>query len=118
MYPWESDPENGGEQTPHFAYVLGESEIHVNADVAIAQWQYYLATQDTAWLRAHGWPVIRDVARFWASRATYDRRGHYYSIAHVTSVAESNTDITNDTFTNISAAKALTIAAAAARVAR
>ena len=116
MYPWESDPENGGEQTPHFAYVLGESEIHVNADVAIAQWQYYLATQDTAWLRAHGWPVIRDVARFWASRATYDRRGHYYSIAHVTSVAESNTDITNDTFTNVSAAKALTIAAAAAQL--
>ena len=116
MYPWESDPENGSEQTPHFAYVLGESEIHVNADVAIAQWQYYLATQDRAWLRAHGWPVIREVARFWASRATYDAGARHYSIAHVTSVAESNTDMTNDTFTNLSAAKALTIASAAARV--
>ena len=110
MYPWESDPENGSEQTPHFAYVLGESEIHVNADVAIAQWQYYLATQDRAWLRAHGWPVIREVARFWASRATYDAGERHYAIAHVTSVAESNTDMTNDTFTNLSAAKALTIA--------
>ena len=70
MYPWESDPENGSEQTPHSAYVLGESEIHVNADVAIAQWQYYLATHDRDWLRSHGWPVIREVARFWASRAT------------------------------------------------
>ncbi len=27
-------------------YVLGEREIHVNADVAIAQWQYWLATHD------------------------------------------------------------------------
>jgi trehalose/maltose hydrolase-like predicted phosphorylase len=116
MYPWESDPENGSEQTPHFAYVLGESEIHVNADVAIAQWQYYLATQDRDWLRKHGWPVIRDVARFWASRASYDESARHYSIAHLTSVAESNTDISNDTFTNLSAVKALTIAGAAARV--
>jgi trehalose/maltose hydrolase-like predicted phosphorylase len=116
MYPWESDPENGSEQTPHSAYVLGETEIHVNADVAIAQWQYYLATHDRDWLRARGWPVIREVARFWASRATYDARGHRYEILHVNSVAESNTDIPNDTFTNVSAAKALTIATAAARV--
>jgi trehalose/maltose hydrolase-like predicted phosphorylase len=116
MYPWESDPENGSEQTPHSAYVLGETEIHVNADVAIAQWQYYLATNDRDWLRAHGWPVIREVARFWASRATYDARGHRYEITHVNSVAESSTDIPNDTFTNVSAAKALSIATAAAGV--
>jgi protein-glucosylgalactosylhydroxylysine glucosidase len=116
MYPWESDPENGTEQTPHSAYVLGESEIHVNADVAIAQWQYFLATHDRDWLRAHGWPVIREVARFWASRATYNPREHRYDITHVNSVAESNTDIPNDTFTNMSAAKALTIATAAAAV--
>jgi len=116
MYPWESDPENGSEQTPHSAYVLGETEIHVNADVAIAQWQYYLATHDRDWLRGHGWPVIREVARFWASRATYDARGHRYDITHVNSVAESNTDIPNDTFTNVSAAKALSIATAAAGV--
>ncbi|TLZ34177.1 MAG: glycoside hydrolase family 65 protein [Gammaproteobacteria bacterium] len=116
MYPWESDPENGTEQTPHAAYVLGESEIHVNADVAIAQWQYYLATHDRDWLRAHGWPTIREVARFWASRATYDAPARRYQIMHVNSVAESNTDIPNDTFTNVSAAKALEIAIAAARV--
>jgi len=116
MYPWESDPENGSEQTPHSAYVLGETEIHVNADVAIAQWQYYLATHDRDWLRAHGWPVIREVARFWASRATYDPGAQRYGIAHVNSVAESNTDIPNDTFTNVSAAKALSIATAAAGV--
>ena len=116
MYPWESDPENGTEQTPHAAYVLGESEIHVNADVAIAQWQYYLATHDRDWLRAHGSPVIREVARFWASRTTYDAPARRYQIMHVNSVAESNTDIPNDTFTNVSAAKALEIAVAAARV--
>lgn len=116
MYPWESDPENGSEQTPHSAYVLGETEIHVNADVAIAQWQYYLVSHDREWLRAHGWPVIREVARFWASRASYNADRRRYDIAHINSVAESNTDIPNDTFTNLSAVKALTIATAAAAV--
>src|SRR5215469_10458862 len=116
MFPWESDPENGTDQTPHSAVVLADTEIHVNADVAIAQWQYYLATHDRDWLRAHGWPVIREVARFWASRATYDAPAHRYEITHLTSVAESKNDIKNDTFTNVSAATALRIATAAAQV--
>jgi protein-glucosylgalactosylhydroxylysine glucosidase len=117
MFPWESDPENGSEQTPHSAVVLADTEIHVNADVAIAQWQYYLATQDHEWLRSQGWPVIREVARFWASRATYNAAARRYEILHVTSVAESNNDIPNDTFTNVSAASALHIATLAARAA-
>lgn len=116
MYPWEADPDNGSSQTPHSAQRLDESEIHVNADIAIAQWQYYLATQDRAWLARHGWPVIRDVADFWASRATYDAGGHRYDILHVTSEDEHYSDVPNDTFTNASARKALAIATAAAAV--
>ncbi len=115
MFPWESDPDNGSDQTPHSAVVLADTEIHVNADVAIAQWQYYLATQDRGWLREQGWPVIREVARFWASRASWNGPAGRYEILHVTSVAESNNDIPNDTFTNISAARALRIAVEAAR---
>ncbi|HVS75952.1 MAG TPA: glycosyl hydrolase family 65 protein [Steroidobacteraceae bacterium] len=116
MFPWESDPQNGTDQTPYSAHLLSESEVHVNSEVAIAQWQYYLATLDRNWLRVRGWPVIRDVARFWASRATYDSRRKRYDILHVTSVAESNSDIPDDTFTNLGAAKALRIAVAAAGV--
>jgi protein-glucosylgalactosylhydroxylysine glucosidase len=86
MYPWESDPQNGSEQTPHSAYILGEREIHVDADIAIAQWQYYLATRDLDWLKNAGWPVIRELARFWASRATYVPQRHRYEILQVTSV--------------------------------
>lgn len=115
MYPWESDPHNGTDQTPHSAVLLADTEIHVTADVAIAQWQYYLATHDREWLRTRGWPVIREVARFWASRSTYNPRAHRYEIDHVNSVAESHNDIPNDTFTNVSAARALAIAAEAAR---
>jgi trehalose/maltose hydrolase-like predicted phosphorylase len=113
-YPWEADAENGSEQTPHFAYVLGEREIHINADIAIAQWQYWLATQDRDWLKKYGWPVMRNVADFWASRASWNADQGRYEIVHVTSVAESYNDVPNDTFTNVSAQKALNIAATAA----
>jgi protein-glucosylgalactosylhydroxylysine glucosidase len=113
-YPWEADPENGSEQTPHFAYVLGEREIHVNADIAIAQWQYWLATHDRDWLKKYGWPVLRNVADFWAKRASWNAEKKRYEIVHVTSVAESYNDVPNDTFTNVSAQKALNIAGMAA----
>jgi len=53
MYPWESDPETGVDHTPYFAYGVFR-EIHVNADIAIAQWQYYLATGDESWLKNYG----------------------------------------------------------------
>ena len=49
MYPWEAD-ERGQETTPHFAVQNAKMEIHVNGDVALAQWQYYLATGDSVWL--------------------------------------------------------------------
>jgi trehalose/maltose hydrolase-like predicted phosphorylase len=116
MYPWEADPENGSEQTPHFAYVLGEREIHVNADIAIAQWQYWLATHDREWLKKYGWPVIRNVADYWASRASWNVDKGRYEIVHVTSVAESYNDVPNDTFTNVSAQKVLNVAAKAAAI--
>ncbi|HEY0198559.1 MAG TPA: glycosyl hydrolase family 65 protein [Rhodanobacter sp.] len=116
MYPWEADPQNGTEQTPHFAYVLGEREIHVNADIAIAQWQYYLASGDKAWLKQYGWPVIHNIAAFWTSRVTWNASKQRYDILHVTSVDEDYNDVPNDTFTNVSAARALQIATAAAAI--
>jgi trehalose/maltose hydrolase-like predicted phosphorylase len=116
MYPWEADPQTGGDVTPHSAQVLSDSEIHVDAEVAFAQWQYYLSTLDRNWLATRGWPVIRAVARFWASRATYDARTGRFEILHVTSVSESNSDIPNDTYTNMEAAQALRIATTAAGI--
>jgi trehalose/maltose hydrolase-like predicted phosphorylase len=113
MYPWESDPQKGVDVTPHFAYGVFR-EIHVNADIAIAQWQYYLATGDTGWLKQYGWPVIRGVATFWKSRVTYDKAKDRYEILHVTSPDEAYDDVPNDSFTNAAAAKALRIATRAA----
>ena len=114
MYPWESDPETGVDHTPYFAYGVFR-EIHVNADIAIAQWQYYLASGDHAWLHNYGWPVIREIAQFWVSRVEYNKAERRYEIHHVTSPDEAYDDVSNDSFTNAAARKALDIAIAAAR---
>jgi trehalose/maltose hydrolase-like predicted phosphorylase len=116
MYPWESDAQKGVDVTPYTAIAFSEREIHVNADIAIAQWQYYLVTGDVAWLREYGYRVIRETAEFWASRATYNREKDRYEILHVTSPDEAYNDVPNDSFTNAVAQKTLRAAVAAAGV--
>jgi trehalose/maltose hydrolase-like predicted phosphorylase len=114
MYPWEAD-ERGQETTPRFAIQNARSEIHVNGDVALAQWQYYLATGDSAWLGQEGYPVIRETADFWVSRATYDSTEDKYHIKNVVSVSEGLIGVDDDAYTNAAARKNLEIAAAASK---
>jgi trehalose/maltose hydrolase-like predicted phosphorylase len=112
MYPWEAD-ERGVETTPHFAVQNAKMEIHVNGDVALAQWQYYLATGDSAWLARDGYPVIRETANFWVSRVRRDATGDRYHIDSVVSVHEGLIGVSDDAYTNAVARKNLEIAVAA-----
>lgn len=114
MYPWEAD-DRGAETTPRFAAQNASSEIHVTGDVAIAQWQYYLATGDSAWLARDGFPVIRATADFWTSRATYDSTHDQYHVRNVVSVDEGLVGVTDDAYTNAVARRNLEIATAASR---
>ena len=45
---------------------------HVNVAVAYNVWQYYQATGDLAFLEAYGAEMLLEIARFWASIASYD----------------------------------------------
>jgi trehalose/maltose hydrolase-like predicted phosphorylase len=114
MYPWEAD-ERGRETTPHFAVQNARSEIHVTGDVALAQWQYYLATGDSAWLAREGYPVIRETADFWVSRATLDSATGRYHIKNVVSVSEGLIGVSDDAYTNAVARKNLEVAGLASK---
>ncbi len=116
MYPWEAGPD-GSEATPRFAWQNATSEIHVNAAVALAQWQYYLATGDREWLAKYGYPVIKETADFWVSRVTYNKADDRYEIHNVVSWIESLVGVDNDAYTNAAAAKNLDLAVAAAKIA-
>jgi trehalose/maltose hydrolase-like predicted phosphorylase len=115
MYPWEGD-EIGNETTPQFAYQNALGEIHVTGDVAVAQWQYYLATGDQKWLKEVGFPVIQQTADFWVSRSTFNSEKNRYDIQKVVSVDEGLIGISNDSYTNAVAKRNLEIALKASRV--
>jgi trehalose/maltose hydrolase-like predicted phosphorylase len=115
MYPWEAGPD-GSETTPRFAWQNATSEIHVNGDVALAQWQYYLATGDRTWLASYGYPVIRETAEFWLSRVKFNHEHSRYEIPNVVSWIESQIGVNNDAYTNAVAAKNLELATKAANL--
>ncbi|HKC27229.1 MAG TPA: glycosyl hydrolase family 65 protein [Jatrophihabitans sp.] len=115
-FPWESALD-GTEQIPPPVSVNSEGlyEQHITADIALAQWQYYLATGDRSWLASRGWPVISNAAKFWASRVTRSADGRYH-INHVTGPDEENPNVNDEAYTNVAAATTLRIATAAAGV--
>ena len=90
-------------------------ELHLQADIAMAQWEYYQATGDTTWLRQHGWPVLQALAQFWVSKATPDPKGGY-DISPIQPPDEYHTGVTNSAYTNAAAATALNDAVKAASV--
>lgn len=113
MYPWEAGPD-GVEATPRFAGQNAKYENHVNGDIALALWQYWLATGDRKWLEQDCWPLLRDTADFWVSRVTFNSKQNRYEIGHVVGVNESLIGISNDAYTNAVAKKNLDLAISAA----
>jgi trehalose/maltose hydrolase-like predicted phosphorylase len=86
MFPWQSGSD-GRETTQKFnlnprslRWVPDNSfrQRHVGAAVAWNVWQYVQTTDDLEFLHSYGAELILEIARFWASIATYDAaRGRY-----------------------------------------
>ena len=69
-FPWESAL-SGDETVPIAGF---GNELHINADIALAAWQYWLATGDKAWPE-RAFPMLAGIADFWVSRATTNADG-------------------------------------------
>ncbi|MFF3953314.1 discoidin domain-containing protein [Streptomyces sp. NPDC001890] len=91
------------------------TQNHLQGDVSLAVWQYYLATGDRNWLAGHGWPLLAGIADFWASRATANDDGSY-SVKEVAGPDEYSNGVTDGVFTNAVAATALRNATRAAHL--
>jgi trehalose/maltose hydrolase-like predicted phosphorylase len=104
------------ECTPRFAGQNARYENHINGDVALAAWQYWLATGDRDWLENDCWPILRDTADFWVSRVSYNAQRGRYEIGNVVAVKESLIGVKNDPWTNAIARKNLELATAAAHL--
>ena len=113
MFPWESDG-TGEEATPTWA-LTGTFEHHITADIGIAFWNYYRITRDIVWLKDIGFPVLKEVADYWQSRAIKNSDGSY-SINNVVGANEFYHHADDNAFTNGSAKTALQFAMKAAKV--
>lgn len=113
MFPWES-ADDGSEDTPIWA-LTGPFEHHITGCIGWAFWKYYQVTQDKEWLKSRGFPVLKEVADFWASRVERNGAGQYH-INNVVGANEWEENIDNNAFTNGVAIAALRYADQAARI--
>ncbi|MEM6317817.1 MAG: glycoside hydrolase family 65 protein [Bacteroidota bacterium] len=97
MFPWES-AEDGSEDTPVWA-LTGPFQQHISATVGWAFWKYYEVTKDKNWLASRGYPLLKEVAAFWASRVERNGPGQY-DINNVIGANEWEENIDNNAFTN------------------
>jgi trehalose/maltose hydrolase-like predicted phosphorylase len=112
-FPWESAL-TGSEETPSCCNT-GKWEVHVNADIALAFWQHWLATGDRSWLTREAWPVVAGIADFWVSRAHRNGDGSW-SIDGVIPPDEYHERVDDSVYTNVSTRDALRIATQVAQL--
>lgn len=111
MYPWESS-DTGMEETPVFA-ITGSFEHHITGCVALAAWNYFRVSRDTAWLKTEAYPLLKETAEFWLSRIEQDEDGTCH-IRNVVCADEYAVNVDDNAFTNAIAITNLRIATQAA----
>jgi len=117
MYPWESAG-TGEEETPTWAKDFdgtiikirtNKLEHHITADIAYACHNYGMLSGDTEFLNDHGYELIFESARFWASRVSRNRQGKY-EIRDVIGPDEFHEHVNNNAYTNMIAKWNLNVA--------
>jgi len=120
MYPWQSGSDGREEsQVIHLNPASGRwlpdnthLQRHVNAAIAYNVWQYYEATGDVEFLSFHGAEMLLEIARFWASLASWNKKTERYDIVGVMGPDEyhdalpdsDERGLRNNAYTNIMAA--------------
>jgi alpha,alpha-trehalase len=119
MFPWQSGS-NGQEETQqlHLNPKSGRwlpdhsrNQRHVNIAIAYNVWQHYMVTGSTAFLRFTGAELLIEIARFWASIATFNGEQGRYEINGVMGPDEyhegypdsDEQGLRNNTYTNVMA---------------
>jgi alpha,alpha-trehalase len=119
MFPWQSGSDGREEaQRWHLNPVSGRwlpdhshLQRHVNVAVAYNVWQHYAITGSIQYLRFQGAEILIEIARLWASLATYNRQLDRYEILaivgpdeyHDAYPASQTPGVNNNTYTNVMA---------------
>jgi trehalose/maltose hydrolase-like predicted phosphorylase len=127
LYPWQSGSSGREEsQVLHLnprsgRWIADDSHLqrHVNAAIALHAWGHYQATGRREFICTYGAKMIFEIARFWASIATYNPDRDRYEIHGVMGPDEYHTaypdaeqpGINNNAYTNVMVAWVLECAA-------
>ncbi len=107
-YPWES-ADTGDEECPSWTIdpdgtcyrcYVADYEHHVTAAVAYGAQHYAHITGDESFLDEMGLEILLQTARFWASRAKYNKEKDRYEILQVTGPDEWHEPVDNNAYTN------------------
>lgn len=113
IYPWTSSRFGNCTSTgPCFDY-----QYHLNTDIAFAQWNYYLSTNDTEWLQDYGYPLMKDAANMFASYVIRNEttQGQYWTF-NLTDPDEYANHINNGAYTNAGIAQIMSWTTQAAEI--
>ena len=119
LFPWQSGSD-GREETQvihlnprsgRWLPDVSHLQRHVNGAIACNVWQYWESTRDGEFLSAHGAEMVIEIARFFASLATYNRGLDRYEILGVMGPDEYHTGypwkeepgLDNNAYTNVMA---------------
>jgi hypothetical protein len=108
-FPWESAAT--GKETAPGGFSQGR---HVTAGVGWATWLYWQATGDKKWMTERGWPLLSNVAAYFATKAKKTPATGKYEIKDVTGPDEFAIGVDNNTYTNAMARNVLLAATEAA----
>ncbi|MEV0032742.1 discoidin domain-containing protein [Nocardia sp. NPDC050793] len=115
FYPWTSTSRGDLAECHSWNPPHCLTQIHLQGDISLAAWQYYLATGDQGYLRERIWPIMKSLAEFWTARVTSNPDGSY-SIDNVAGPDEYSNGVRDAVYTNAVAALALRNASEAAQV--
>ncbi|MFJ2738153.1 glycoside hydrolase family 65 protein [Streptomyces sp. NPDC087440] len=105
-FPWRTI--NGSECSSYWP--AGTAAFHINADIADAVVRYVAATDDDAFAREAGVPLLVQTARLWRALGHHDPQGAFH-IDGVTGPDEYSALSDDNTYTNLMAQQNLAAAA-------
>ena len=88
----------------HNEWEITFEEIHRNAAISYAIYNYVNYTGDESYLHEYGFDVLVETSRFWVSRSNYNSYKDVYMILGVTGPNEYENNVNNNWYTNTMAA--------------
>ncbi|MBA2653444.1 MAG: glycoside hydrolase family 65 protein [Gammaproteobacteria bacterium] len=108
LFPWES-AESGKDETPPWSEDLdatlkivhtGKQSLHINVAIFYAIYHYFFATDDIEFMLQMGLTLSIQMARFWKSKAVYNKQHDLYKIKEVMGPDEFHDNVNNNAYTN------------------